>query len=90
LSDSLADDVQKLLEQIQDEMLTRARKMYHDHIKYTSDWSDVVPLLNAKNVIRMPHCGGGDCADAVKKETADMCKAENMDPRAPSMGAKGK
>lgn len=81
--------MQKLLAQIQEEMLTRARAKYQEHIKYTTKWSEVVPLLNAKNVIRMPHCGGGDCAEAVKKETAEMCKTENMDPRAPSMGAKG-
>ncbi|KAI1174171.1 hypothetical protein F4777DRAFT_589367 [Nemania sp. FL0916] len=84
----IASDVQKLLDQIQDDMLTKARKMYQEHIKYTSDWNEVVPLLNAKNVIRMPHCGDGDCAELVKKETAEMCKTENMDPRAPSMGAK--
>jgi prolyl-tRNA synthetase len=88
--DGIAESVQKLLDQIQEEMLVRARKMYHDHIKYTSDWQEVVPLLNAKNVIRMPHCGNGDCAEAVKKETAEICKTENEDPRAPSMGAKGK
>ncbi len=70
-------------------MLERARKKYHDHIKYASSWDEVVPLLNAKNVIRMPHCGSGDCAEAVKKETAEMCKTADMDPRAPSMGAKG-
>jgi len=90
LSDKIGNDVQKLLNQIQQEMLTRARKTYQDHIKYTSDWDEVVPLLNAKNVIRMLHCGDGACADAVKKETAEMCKTADMDPRAPSMGAKGK
>ncbi|KAI0910706.1 hypothetical protein F4823DRAFT_589261 [Ustulina deusta] len=87
-SDNMANDVQKLLDQIQQDMLTRAREMYQGHIKYTSNWDEVVPLLNDKNVIRMPHCGDGACAEAVKKETAEMCKTANMDPRAPSMGAK--
>jgi prolyl-tRNA synthetase len=86
--DEIVEGVQKLLAQIQQEMLEHARKTYHDHIKYTNKWDDVVPLLNARNVIRMPHCGDGDCAEAVKKETAEICKTENMDPRAPSMGAK--
>ena len=89
-SDEMVNDVQKLLDQIQQEMLTRARQKYQDHIKYTSSWDEVVPLLNAKNVIRIPHCGDGDCAEAIKKETAEMCKTADMDPRAPSMGAKGK
>ena len=88
--DGIAGGVQELLDRIQREMLERVRKTYHDHIKYTSNWDEVVPLLNAKNVIRMPHCGDGDCAEAVKKETAEISKTENTDPRAPSMGAKGK
>jgi prolyl-tRNA synthetase len=86
----IADGVEKLLAQIQREMLERGRKSYEEHIKYTHKWDEVVALLNAKNVLRLPHCGSGDCAEAIKKETAEMCKTENMDPRAPSMGAKGK
>ncbi|KAI9661689.1 MAG: hypothetical protein M1821_008927 [Bathelium mastoideum] len=86
--EGLAKSVQELLDRIQQEMLERVRKIYHDHIKYTSKWDEVVPLLNAKNVIRMPHCGDGDCAEAVKKETAEISKTEVIDPRAPSMGAK--
>ena len=85
----MASEVQALLDKMQNEMLDRARKMYQEHIKYASSWDEVVPLLNAKNIIRMPHCGTGDCAELVKKETAAMSKTENLDPRAPSMGAKG-
>jgi len=86
---NVAVGVQALLNQIQKELLDRARKTYDDHIKYTSKWDEVVSLLNEKNVLRMPHCGSGDCAEAVKKETAELCKTvEDLDPRAPSMGAK--
>jgi prolyl-tRNA synthetase len=81
--------VAKLLEQIQDDMFQKAKKSYDEHIKSTQDWSQVVGLLSGKNVIRMPHCGDGACADAIKKETAEMTKVEDPDPRAPSMGAKG-
>jgi prolyl-tRNA synthetase len=84
----MASEVQALLDKIQSEMLERARKMYLEHIKYTSKWDEVVPLLNEKNVIRMPHCGQGDCAELVKKQTAELCKTEKVDERAPSMGAK--
>lgn len=88
--DGIGKGVQELLDRIQREMLERARAAYHEHIKYTTSWDEVLPLLNAKNVLRIPHCGGGDCADLVKKETAEACKLENTDPRAPSMGMKGK
>ena len=84
----MAQDVQALLDKMQREMLEWARNTYREHIKYTSIWADVGPLLNAKNVIRMPHCGNGDCAEKVK-EMAEMSKTANMDLRAPSMGGKG-
>lgn len=87
--EGIAKNVQDLLDKMQGEMLENARKAYHEHIKTTTKWEEVVPLLNAKNVLRLPHCGDGDCAEAVKKETAEICKTENDDPRAPSMGAKG-
>ncbi|OCK77122.1 HET-domain-containing protein [Lepidopterella palustris CBS 459.81] len=81
--------VQKLFDQIQQDMLDRARMNYHDHIKCTSNWDEVGTFLNAKNVIWMSHCGSRDCAEAVQKETAELCKtAAEVDPRAPSMGAK--
>ena len=87
--DGLAGGVQDLLDKIQREMLERVRKVYHEHIKYTNNWDEIVPLLNEKNVIRMLHCGEGSCAESVKKETAEISKTEVTDPRAPSMGAKG-
>ena len=87
--DTIAEGVSNLLDQMQREMLERARKSYHEHIKFSHNWDEILTLLNEKNVIRVPHCGKGDCAEKVKKMTAEMAKTENMDPRAPSMGAKG-
>ncbi|KAH8812630.1 prolyl-tRNA synthetase-like protein [Xylogone sp. PMI_703] len=86
--DDVKEKVASLLEQIQEDMFQKAKKSYHEHIKYNSDWSKTVSLLNEKNVLRMPHCGDGDCAEAVKKETAKLSKVEVVDERAPSMGAK--
>jgi prolyl-tRNA synthetase len=84
------EQVAKLLGRIQDDMFQKAKKSYDEHIKYNLDWSQSVPLLNGKNVLRMPHCADGACADAIKKETAELSQVEGLDERAPSMGAKGK
>jgi prolyl-tRNA synthetase len=55
----------------------------------TTSWDDVISKLNDKNVLLIPHCLAGDCADAIGKETEEMHKtAAEVDPRAPSMGAK--
>ncbi|OCK99481.1 prolyl-tRNA synthetase [Cenococcum geophilum 1.58] len=85
----VATGVFTLLETIQKDMYNRAKEAYLSHRIEVTDWSDMVPRLNEKNVLLIPHCLDGDCADAVKKETADMCKTTaEIDIRAPSMGAK--
>lgn len=87
----LATGVRKLLEQIQNDMFSRAKKEYDTHRKQITDWNEIIPALNGKNVVLIPHCLDGDCADAVKDETAKKGQAANAveDSKAPSMGAKG-
>ncbi|KAF2405240.1 prolyl-tRNA synthetase [Trichodelitschia bisporula] len=88
--DDVAEGVPKLLETMQAEMLARARKEYDEHRKSITLWDEILPALNGKNVVLIPHCLGGDCADAIKDETAALQKAAGAqeDARAPSMGAK--
>ena len=90
LSD-LKTDVHKMLEQIQNDMFSRAKKKYDIHRKQITDWEEIIPTLNGKNVVLIPHCLDGDCADAVKDETAKKGQDANgvEDSKAPSMGAKG-
>ena len=51
-------------------------------------WKDFVPTLNAKNVLMVPHCLGGECEDEIKKDSAGNIEGQEVDARAPSMGAK--
>jgi len=86
---NVAASVAQLLEEIQCDMYSRAKAAYDSHRIEVTDWDAVIPTLNDKSILLIPHCLDGDCADAIKKETADMCKtAAEVDPRAPSMGAK--
>jgi prolyl-tRNA synthetase len=86
----LATGVPKLLETMQADMLARARKEYDSHRIVVTDWEKVVPTINKKNVVLIPHCEDGDCADAVKDETAKKGQTDGQaeDEKAPSMGAK--
>jgi len=86
---NIAKAVSQLLDQIQQDMYSRAKAAYDSHRVEVTDWNAVVPALNNRNTLSVPHCLDGNCADAIKQETADICKAAaEVDPRAPSMGAK--
>jgi len=87
----LATGIPALLEKIQADMLTKAKADYDAHRLQLTDWQKFVPTLNAKNVVVIPHCLDGICADLVKDETAAIAKQDQKgeeDKKAPSMGAK--
>jgi prolyl-tRNA synthetase len=89
--DGLAAGIKTILETMQKEMFARAKAEYESHRKQVTKWEEIVPILNAKNVVLIPHCLDGDCADAIKDETAALAKTDQAteDKKAPSMGAKG-
>ena len=80
--------VPELLETIQKDMFAKAKAEYDDHRKQITDWADFVPSLNAKNVNVVPHCTGGACEDEMKKDSSGAIEGQEVDARAPSMGAK--
>ncbi|CAN6674925.1 hypothetical protein TRVA0_072S00386 [Trichomonascus vanleenenianus] len=84
----LGEKIPALLEQVQADMLARAKKAYDEHIVYTEKLEDFVPLMNKKNVLRAPFCGDGPCEDDIKDRTTASEGDEDYDERAPSMGAK--
>lgn len=84
----VAKKVPELLETIQKDMLTKASDEYAAHRKIVRQWSDFVPTLNDKNVILVPHCLGGPCEDEIKDDSKGNVEGQEVDARAPSMGAK--
>jgi len=84
----IATGVPALLETIQADLFKRAEKEYAEHRKEVTEWKDFVPTLNAKNVLLVPHCLGGECEDEIKKDSAANSESGEVDARAPSMGAK--
>ena len=86
--DDLTTAVPELLESIQKDMFNRAAEAYSSHRKIVREWKDFVPTLNAKNVLIVPHCTGGECEDEIKKDSSGTVEGQEVDVRAPSMGAK--
>lgn len=84
----LATEVPARLETMQKEMLKRASDEYASHRKIVREWKDFVPTLNDKNVLLVQHCAGGECEDEIKKDSAATVEGQEVDARAPSMGAK--
>jgi prolyl-tRNA synthetase len=84
----LATQVPQLLETIQKDMFQRAADEYAAHRKLVRDWKDFVPELNNKNLLIVPHCLEGDCEDEIKKDSSGQIEGQEVDARAPSMGAK--
>lgn len=62
--------VSQLLESIQSDMFKRAQDTYYSRLKEVTKWEEVVPTLDAKNVVVMPWCEVEACEDDVKERSA--------------------
>lgn len=87
----LTTKVPELLETIQQDMYNKAESAYRSHRLKITDWNEVVPALDAKNVVIIPHCLVPECEDKVKELTTGRSDEPSDTPesqRAPSMGMK--
>ena len=82
--------IPEILEEMQKGLLEKARNDFNEHRIVVEDWKDFVPTLNSKNVIVSPWCGDSECEDDIKDSSAtkDDGEEEEVDEKAPSMGAK--
>jgi len=87
--ETLAKTVQASLDTIHNDMFARAQKARDEHIKKLTQWHDVVPALDGKNIILVPWCRENECEDAIKdRSKKSEADAGPQDEKAPSMGAK--
>eukprot|EP01061_Rhynchopus_euleeides_P022841 TRINITY_DN372_c0_g1_i13.p1 TRINITY_DN372_c0_g1~~TRINITY_DN372_c0_g1_i13.p1 ORF type:complete len:722 (+),score=362.78 TRINITY_DN372_c0_g1_i13:104-2269(+) len=93
--DNFEANIKAELNRVHDAMLANARKVRDDHqaLLNGNQWSDFVVELNKKKSCLVPFCGAETCEDKVKKASAEETRelledAEEVDERAPSMGAK--
>ncbi|KAF8908658.1 prolyl-tRNA synthetase [Gymnopilus junonius] len=61
--------VSQLLQTIQADMYTKAKKEYDGHVVEVTKWEEFVPALDGKNVVAIPWCDREACEDDVKERS---------------------
>lgn len=86
----VATKVPELLETIQNDMYAKAETSFREHRLKITKWEDVLPALDAKNVVLIPFCGNGKCEDRMKELTTRVDDQPDIpeSQKAPSMGMK--
>lgn len=70
---TLSESVPELLNTIQADMLSRARKVQDEHIKVIYEWKDFVPALNSNCICVIPWCENMSCEEHIKERSAKEC-----------------
>ncbi|ORX33389.1 hypothetical protein BD324DRAFT_654183 [Kockovaella imperatae] len=87
--DGIAETVKAYLEDVHERMYEKAKAKYDSCLKTLNNWEDVVPTLDAKNVLVLPWCEEEACEDMIKEKSASQAnKGVAEDAKAPSAGAK--
>lgn len=70
----LVERVPALLEQIQKDMLNRARAEAESRRKVVSNWSEFTAALDASCTALAPHCDEKECEKAIKKRSGEEAR----------------
>ena len=62
----IGSTVKQYLEDIQQSMYDRAKATMDEHVVNVTKWEDVVPTLDAKNILALPWCETEACEDTIK------------------------
>ena len=76
-------EIRTLLDQIQTNLFETARAKRDAHVKVVHSMDEFVHQLNQKCLVQAPFCGGEDCEESIKKQSA-----KTDDASGPLMGAK--
>jgi prolyl-tRNA synthetase len=69
-SSDFSKSIQDLLNTIQDDMFSKAKKVRDDHLIRADNWNDFIVALNGKNLILAPWCETVKCEESVKDKSA--------------------
>jgi prolyl-tRNA synthetase len=67
--DDISTAIRRTLDEIQVEMYTRAKNIQDERLKKVTNWDDVVPTLDAKNILVLPWCEQESCEDDIKERS---------------------
>jgi prolyl-tRNA synthetase len=65
----ISSAIRTTLDTIQSEMYERAAKTMDERLKLVLKWEDVVPTLDAKNILVLPWCENESCEDDIKERS---------------------
>ncbi|XP_021340016.1 bifunctional glutamate/proline--tRNA ligase-like, partial [Mizuhopecten yessoensis] len=83
---NLATSTRDTLNNIQQNLFTKANEDLSRHMSVTHDWEEFCNSLDDKKIIQAPFCGEIPCEEKIKKDSARDAVVEEG---APAMGAKG-
>lgn len=72
--DTLTKTLNELFNQIQVEMLEKAKKNMFDRLKVVTEWKDFVPSLNALHLVLASWCNTAECEKAIKLDSSEEAK----------------
>ncbi|GAH90184.1 unnamed protein product, partial [marine sediment metagenome] len=68
--EKLVEIVGELLDNIQENLFTRAKKFLEENIRETSDYNEFKKIIEKqRGLIKTYWCGSKDCEDKIKEET---------------------
>jgi len=68
--EKLVEKVKELLDNIQENLFTRAKKFLEENIRETSDYNEFKKIIEKqRGLIKTYWCGSEDCEDKIKEET---------------------
>ncbi|KYN04470.1 Bifunctional aminoacyl-tRNA synthetase, partial [Cyphomyrmex costatus] len=85
-NDNIIAPLTSILNDVQRQLLSRARSELNEHIKQVEKWSNFNPELNKKNLLLAPFCGDPACEDKIKEDSKED-KSESTESGS-LMGAK--
>jgi len=65
----IKNKVKQILNQMQEDMLNKARSFLKESIMETSDWDAFESMIKARKIVLAPHCGEAGCEDMIKDKT---------------------
>lgn len=67
--ENIGSTISGILETIQSDMFAKAKETYWERVKTVTEWKDVVPALDAKNIVVIPWCESEACEDDIKERS---------------------
>ncbi|KAG5315822.1 SYEP ligase, partial [Acromyrmex insinuator] len=70
-NDNIITPLTSILNDVQKQLLSRAKSKLNEHVKKIEKWSDFNPELNKKNLLLVPFCGDPACEDKIKEDSKE-------------------